>query len=103
MYIEDENINSKANFRSLRKECYALQNEMGVYEISQKYPNMATIAGEFKASVDMTDLSNAALIFGKNQKINFIKHVREIKQLSLIDAKFIADGYWQRNGWEKKY
>lgn len=99
MYIEDENEHSSASWRKLKEECAKLSSNLSLVVIESSYPNLAIVAKEFKASAEMRDLAQACLFFGRNRKIEFIKHIREIHPLSLVEAKYIADGYFARHGW----
>lgn len=99
MYIEDCGIQSKADFKKLMEECFKLVNSY--FAVSKiDYPNIHQLADEYKTTIEALDFKSWSFVFGKQQKINFIKHIRSVTNLSLLDAKLIAEGHFRRNGWE---
>ena len=98
MYIEDENVHSNADFRQLQRECHMIFTRLILAPDTHIYPNIKIMADEYKsyiASVNIDEYAKNEFLYGN--KIHFIKFIRDrYNGMSLLDAKMMADGYWER-------
>lgn len=111
MYVEDEDISSRAVFSILKKECFRLSLQLP--SCSTEYPQIATIAEEYKEEINKMDPLDAARLF-KDNKIQLIKWIRnrytdevrksqhhhpdDLSCMGLLEAKLLAEALYRHLG-----